>query len=549
MFSASLEIVLTIAYREAVSRRHAYLTLEHLLYALAHDPDGERILERLRRGSAAPASGPERVPRRRRSSSCGAARSASRSRRRRSGGCCRRRCCTCRARSGRKSTPATSSPPCCSSRSRRPRGCSTDRASRGSTSSTTSRTASPRSPTRGRQPAGARRARAAAGDEGLGHVARSARGLLPEPHRARPQRPARSAHRPHRRTAAHDRGALPSPQEQSRLRRRRRRRQDGAWPRDSPRDCWQTTCRIRCKGAEVFSLDTGALLAGTRFRGDFEERFKAVITALAGAAARHSLHRRDALDRRRRRDHRRHDGSRDADQADPHGGRPSRHRLDDLRGVQAHREGPRARPAPAEDRHRRAVDRGDRADSRRPARPLRGASRRHLHRRGARGRGEARRAASARLPAARQRHRPDRRGRRGRAARDRPSEPSGPRTSGPGTGTEPWTEEPRNPGPTVSTPPTSRPSSPAWPGSRPARRHRPIASACARSRSRSSAWSSASTRPCISWRRPSSDRAPASACPIVRPAASCSRDRPASARPSSPSSSRCSSATSSSAST
>ena len=35
------------------------------------------------------------------------------------------------------------------------------------------------------------------------------------------------------------------------------------------------------EGAEVFSLDTGALLAGTRFRGDFEERFKAVIGALA----------------------------------------------------------------------------------------------------------------------------------------------------------------------------------------------------------------------------------------------------------------------------
>src|SRR5882672_5870596 len=44
MFSASVEIVLNIAFREAVSRRHAYLTLEHLLYALAHDPDGERIL-------------------------------------------------------------------------------------------------------------------------------------------------------------------------------------------------------------------------------------------------------------------------------------------------------------------------------------------------------------------------------------------------------------------------------------------------------------------------------------------------------------------------
>src|SRR5205809_7575485 len=35
------------------------------------------------------------------------------------------------------------------------------------------------------------------------------------------------------------------------------------------------------EGAEIFALDTGALLAGTRFRGDFEERFKAVIKALS----------------------------------------------------------------------------------------------------------------------------------------------------------------------------------------------------------------------------------------------------------------------------
>jgi ATP-dependent Clp protease ATP-binding subunit ClpA len=45
VFSSSVEVVLTIAYREAVSRRHAYVTLEHLLYALAHDVEGERILE------------------------------------------------------------------------------------------------------------------------------------------------------------------------------------------------------------------------------------------------------------------------------------------------------------------------------------------------------------------------------------------------------------------------------------------------------------------------------------------------------------------------
>jgi ATP-dependent Clp protease ATP-binding subunit ClpA len=34
------------------------------------------------------------------------------------------------------------------------------------------------------------------------------------------------------------------------------------------------------KGAEIFALDSGALLAGTRFRGDFEERFKALMSAL-----------------------------------------------------------------------------------------------------------------------------------------------------------------------------------------------------------------------------------------------------------------------------
>ena len=44
MFSASIEIVLTIAYQEAIQRRHVYLTLEHLLFALAHDQEGERIL-------------------------------------------------------------------------------------------------------------------------------------------------------------------------------------------------------------------------------------------------------------------------------------------------------------------------------------------------------------------------------------------------------------------------------------------------------------------------------------------------------------------------
>ena len=34
------------------------------------------------------------------------------------------------------------------------------------------------------------------------------------------------------------------------------------------------------KGAKVFALDLGALLAGTRYRGDFEERVKQVLERL-----------------------------------------------------------------------------------------------------------------------------------------------------------------------------------------------------------------------------------------------------------------------------
>ena len=44
MFSAAIELILNVAYREATVRRHTHLTLEHLLYVLAHDPEGEKIL-------------------------------------------------------------------------------------------------------------------------------------------------------------------------------------------------------------------------------------------------------------------------------------------------------------------------------------------------------------------------------------------------------------------------------------------------------------------------------------------------------------------------
>jgi ATP-dependent Clp protease ATP-binding subunit ClpA len=44
VFSQSVEMLLNVTYREAVARRHAHLTLEHLLYVMAHDLEGEKIL-------------------------------------------------------------------------------------------------------------------------------------------------------------------------------------------------------------------------------------------------------------------------------------------------------------------------------------------------------------------------------------------------------------------------------------------------------------------------------------------------------------------------
>ena len=42
-----LQITLQAAYREAVSRRHAYLTVEHLLYALTFNERGAGVAEDL----------------------------------------------------------------------------------------------------------------------------------------------------------------------------------------------------------------------------------------------------------------------------------------------------------------------------------------------------------------------------------------------------------------------------------------------------------------------------------------------------------------------
>ena len=42
--SRDIQLTLQAAFREAVGRRHAYVTVEHLLYALLHDDAGAEIV-------------------------------------------------------------------------------------------------------------------------------------------------------------------------------------------------------------------------------------------------------------------------------------------------------------------------------------------------------------------------------------------------------------------------------------------------------------------------------------------------------------------------
>ena len=92
------------------------------------------------------------------------------------------------------------------------------------------------------------------------------------------------------------------------LRRRSRRRQDRDRRRAWPRRINEGEVPELLNDYQVYSLDMGALLAGTKYRGDFEQRLKAVLKELAESPQVDPLHRRDPHDHRRGRHDRRHDG-------------------------------------------------------------------------------------------------------------------------------------------------------------------------------------------------------------------------------------------------
>ena len=127
----------------------------------------------------------------------------------------------------------------------------------------------------------------------------------------------------------------------------------------------------------VIALDIGALIAGSKYRGEFEDRLKAVLKEIAEAAGHGDpLHGRAAHDRGRRRGRGRGRRGEPA-QADARARRAARGRRHDARRVpQAHREGRGARAAlPARD-GRRAVRRGHDRDPARAEGALRGPPRR-----------------------------------------------------------------------------------------------------------------------------------------------------------------------------
>jgi ATP-dependent Clp protease ATP-binding subunit ClpA len=164
------------------------------------------------------------------------------------------------------------------------------------------------------------------------------------------------------------------------------------------------------KESTIFALDMGALLAGTRYRGDFEERLKAVMKEVENYPGRHPVHRRDPHRDRCGCHLRRRHGCLQPAEAGSAVGHGALHRLDHLQGVPpALREGPRAGAPLPEDRHQGADHRGLHRDPEGPQAGVRGVPQAQVHERSHQGRRGAVGQVHPRPQAARQGDRRDRR--------------------------------------------------------------------------------------------------------------------------------------------
>ena len=144
------------------------------------------------------------------------------------------------------------------------------------------------------------------------------------------------------------------------------------------------------KGKKLMALDLGAMVAGAKYRGEFEERLKAVLSEISvGRGRHHRLHRRAAHPDRRRQGRRR-DGCVQHAEARAGARRAAlRGRHDARRVSQAHREGRGARPSLPAGVRRRADGRGHDLDPARPQGEVRAASWRAHRRCRDRGGGDA----------------------------------------------------------------------------------------------------------------------------------------------------------------
>ncbi|MET3246561.1 ATP-dependent Clp protease ATP-binding subunit ClpA [Burkholderia sp. OAS925] len=131
--------------------------------------------------------------------------------------------------------------------------------------------------------------------------------------------------------------------------------------------------------AQVYSLDMGALLAGTKYRGDFEQRLKTVLKELKERPPRDSVHRRDSYADRRGRRVGRHAGRVESAEAGALVGHAQVHRRDDVHGVSRHLRKGRGIVAPFPEGGRDGTfGRTNRGDFARPEVAFRRASRREV---------------------------------------------------------------------------------------------------------------------------------------------------------------------------